>query len=183
MAPRARLIVVILATFGVHTFEIVLCTAAIPVRLHGPALANECVQTNAAGQVVLKLKTPWRDGPAGRARPVAWLNTAHLAMSPLERPSCARWWCRKGPRRPRSPHNPPGARPAVHPTAGAAELRQAAQTRVGDRPEARPELRARDHRCLPGTAGEKILTHLGLQTRAPLRAPARGSQLQPASPS
>ena len=27
-----------------------------------PALANERVQTNAAGQVVLRLKTPWRDG-------------------------------------------------------------------------------------------------------------------------
>ena len=27
-----------------------------------PALANERVQTNTAGQVVLKLKTPWRDG-------------------------------------------------------------------------------------------------------------------------
>ena len=36
------------------------------------ALANERVQTNAAGQVVLKLKTPWHDG-----------NT-HLVMSPLE---------------------------------------------------------------------------------------------------
>mgnify|MGYP003546577885 CR=1 FL=1 len=37
-----------------------------------PALANERVQTNATGQVVLKLKTPWRDG------------TTHLVMSPLE---------------------------------------------------------------------------------------------------
>ncbi len=37
-----------------------------------PALANERVQTNAAGQVVLKLKTAWRDG------------TTHLVMSPLE---------------------------------------------------------------------------------------------------
>ena len=37
-----------------------------------PALANERVQTNAAGQVVLKLKTPWRDGPT------------HLVMSPLK---------------------------------------------------------------------------------------------------
>ena len=37
-----------------------------------PALANERLQTNAAGQVVLKLKTPWRDG------------TTHLVMSPLE---------------------------------------------------------------------------------------------------
>ena len=27
-----------------------------------PALANERVQTNVAGQVVLKLKTPWRNG-------------------------------------------------------------------------------------------------------------------------
>ena len=38
----------------------------------GSALASERVQTNAAGQVVLKLKTPWRDG------------TTHLAVSPLE---------------------------------------------------------------------------------------------------
>ena len=37
-----------------------------------PALANERVQCNAAGQVVLKLKAPWRDG------------TTHLVMSPLE---------------------------------------------------------------------------------------------------
>ena len=37
-----------------------------------PALANERVQTNAAGQVVLKLKTARRDG------------TTHLVMSPLE---------------------------------------------------------------------------------------------------
>ena len=37
-----------------------------------PALANERVQTSAAGQVVLKLKTAWRDG------------TTHLVMSPLE---------------------------------------------------------------------------------------------------
>jgi len=37
-----------------------------------PALSDERVQLNAAGQVELKLKTPWRDG------------TAHLVMSPLE---------------------------------------------------------------------------------------------------
>ena len=42
--------------------------------LHHPPgpVANERVQTNAAGQVVLKLKAPWRDG------------TTHLVMSPLE---------------------------------------------------------------------------------------------------
>ena len=37
-----------------------------------PALANERVRANAAGQVVLKLKTAWRDG------------ATHLVMSPLE---------------------------------------------------------------------------------------------------
>ncbi len=37
-----------------------------------PALADERVQLNAAGQVELKLITPWRDG------------TTHLVMSPLE---------------------------------------------------------------------------------------------------
>ena len=46
-----------------------------------PALANERVQTNAAGQVVLKLKTAWRDG------------TTHLVMSRWS--SCSAWrrWC------------------------------------------------------------------------------------------
>jgi len=37
-----------------------------------PALANERVQINAAGQAVLQLKTAWRDG------------TTHIVMSPLE---------------------------------------------------------------------------------------------------
>lgn len=37
-----------------------------------PALSDERVQINVAGQVELKLKTPWRDG------------TTHLVMSPLE---------------------------------------------------------------------------------------------------
>jgi len=36
------------------------------------ALANERVHCNAAGQVVLRLKTPWRDG------------TTHFVMSPPE---------------------------------------------------------------------------------------------------
>ena len=37
-----------------------------------PALANERVQINSAGRVVLRLKTPWLDG------------TTHIVMSPLE---------------------------------------------------------------------------------------------------
>ncbi len=51
-------------------------TATSEVRLcrciTGPALSDERVQLNAAGQLELKLKTPWRDG------------TTHLVMSPLE---------------------------------------------------------------------------------------------------
>jgi len=42
-----------------------------------PALANERVQINAAGQVVLKLKTAWRD------------DTTHLVMSPLAFMPCS----------------------------------------------------------------------------------------------
>ena len=41
------------------------------------ALANERVQTNAAGQVVLKLNTAWRDG------------TTHLVMSPPQLGQCS----------------------------------------------------------------------------------------------
>jgi len=37
-----------------------------------PALANERVQINSAAQVVLRVKTPWRDG------------TTHIVMTPLE---------------------------------------------------------------------------------------------------
>jgi hypothetical protein len=37
-----------------------------------PAIANERLSANHAGQVVLKLKTPYRDG------------TSHIVISPLE---------------------------------------------------------------------------------------------------
>lgn len=48
-----------------------------------PALAKERVQTNAAGQAALKLKTAWRDG------------TTHFVMPPLEfrQPSIERPVC------------------------------------------------------------------------------------------
>jgi hypothetical protein len=45
------------------------CAATSPARRR---LANECVQANTAGQVVLMLKTPWRDG------------STHLVVRPLE---------------------------------------------------------------------------------------------------
>ena len=96
-----------------------------------PALANERVQCNAAGQVVLKLKTPWHDG------------TTHLVMSPLE------FMQRLAALVPRPCPNCGGELKII-----AAILEQ-------------PVI-------------EKILTHLGLQARAPPRAPARGQALQAA---
>ena len=66
----------------VHSYSVLsmiyqssLAVASFSQRLYlitRPALANGCVQTNAARQVVLKLKTAWHDG------------TTHLVMSPLE---------------------------------------------------------------------------------------------------
>jgi hypothetical protein len=52
-----------------------------------PAIANERLSVNRAGQVVLKLKTPYRNG------------TTHLMMSPLEFMASSRpehIWVRKG---------------------------------------------------------------------------------------
>jgi len=162
-----------------------------------PALANERVQTNAAGQVVLELKTPWRDG------------TTHLVMSPLE------FMQRLAALVPR---------PKLHLTrfhgvlAPNAKLRAMVvpQEREPSAQEAKPaecEASCVHHRPVrlswarllkrvfeldpehcPNCGGElkiiaaileqpvieKILTHLGLQARAPPRAPARGSQLHAA---
>jgi hypothetical protein len=118
-----------------------------------PALANDRVQCNAAGQVVLRLKTPRRDG------------TTHLVMSPLEfmqrlaaraieeRPSVARAKAEAAPdplpwrvgtqrqaARAGGAARAAGARPGsasrrvrgevCAPSAGAAELGAAAQARV-----------------------------------------------------
>ena len=46
-----------------------------------PAIANERLERNRAGQVVLRLKSPYEDG------------TAHIVMEPLEFWSAWRPWC------------------------------------------------------------------------------------------
>jgi hypothetical protein len=162
-----------------------------------PALANERVQTNAVGQVVLRLKTPWRDG------------TTHLVMSPLE------FMQRLAVLVPR---------PRLHLIRFHGVLAPNAKLRalvVPQEPEA-PAQEAKPIACEPSCAHhrpvrlswaklfkrvfeidiehcpncggelmiiaaileqpviEKILTHLGLQARAPPRAPARGQALQAA---
>ena len=121
-----------------------------------PALANERVQTNATGKVVLKLKTAWSDG------------TTHLVMSPLEfmqRPAALvprprlhliRFHGVLAPNAkllalvvPQELEPPQGASHTAGRVRGdlraspasAAELGQAAQARVRDRHGALPELR------------------------------------------
>ncbi len=166
-----------------------------------PALANERVQTNAGGQVVLKLKTPWRDG------------TTHLIMSPLEfmqrlaalvprpRLHLIRFHGVLAPNAklralvvPQKVPQAPG--PAAQEAAPAECVANCAHhcpvrlswakllKRVFDLdlehcPNCGGELKI-IAAILEAPVIEKILTHLGLQARAPPRAPARGQALQAA---
>ena len=160
-------------------------------------LANERVQTNVAGQVVLKLKTPWRHG------------TTHLVMSPLEfmqrlaalvprlRLHLIRFHGVLAPNAklralvvPQAPELPAHAAP---PAAGEAACAHHRPVRLSWVRLLRRVLEIDMEHC-PNCGGElkiiaaileqpvieKILAHLGLQARAPPRPPARGSQLQAA---
>ena len=169
-----------------------------------PALADERVQTNTAGQVVLKLKTAWRDG------------TTHLVMSPLEfmqrlaalvpRPRLhlirfhgvlapnaklrALVVPQVVPQEPEaSAHEAKPARSKARrvrsglcaPPTGAPELGEVAQAGVRSRPGALPELRWRteDHCGDPGTASDRENPHaLGA---AGAGTPSRGSPWPAAS--
>ena len=51
-----------------------------------PALANERVQINSAGQVVLRLKTPWRDGTTHIAPVAAGVHAAPGSVRPATAP-------------------------------------------------------------------------------------------------
>ena len=161
------------------------------------ALANERVQCNAAGQVVLKLKTAWRDG------------TTHLVMSPLEfmqrlaalvprpRLHLIRFHGVLGPNAklralvvPQEPETPAqSVAPAeceancVHHRAvrlsWARLLKRVFELDLEHCPNCGGELKIIAAILEPPVI-EKILTHLGLQARAPPRAPARGQALQTA---
>ncbi|MCE2661183.1 MAG: transposase [Rubrivivax sp.] len=162
-----------------------------------PALANERVQTNAAGQVVLKLKTAWRDG------------TTHLLMSPLEfmqrlaalvpRPRLhlirfhgvlapnakLRAWVVPQELEPPAQAAPPAECEAScahhHPVrlSWAKLLKRVFEIDMEHCPNCGGELKI-IAAILEQPVIEKILTHLGLQARAPPRAPARGQALQAA---
>jgi hypothetical protein len=162
-----------------------------------PALANERVQTNAAGQVVLKLKTAWRDG------------TTHLVMSPLEfmqrlaalvpRPRLhlirfhgvlapnAKLRAQVVPQEPEAPAQK--AKPAECDASCAHHrpvrlswaklLKRVFEIDLEHCPNCGGELKI-IAAILEQPVIEKILTHLGLQARAPPRAAARGQALQAA---
>ena len=159
-----------------------------------PALANERVQCNAAGQVVLKLKTPWHDG------------TMHLVMSPLEfmqrlaalvsrpRLHLIRFHGVLAPNaKLRAMVVPSGPAERADASALAACEPNCAHHRPVRLSWARLLKRVfeLDLEHCPNCGGElkiiaaileapvieRILTHLGLQARAPPRAPARGQTL------
>ncbi|MDP1962498.1 MAG: transposase, partial [Reyranella sp.] len=163
-----------------------------------PALSDERVQLNAAGQIELKLKTPWRDG------------TTHLVMSPLEfmqrlaalvpRPRLhlirfhgvlapnAKLRAMVVPQEPEppAPATPPAECEAICPhhrpvrLSWAKLLKRVFELDLERCPNCGGELKI-IAAILEQPVIEKILTHLGLQARAPPRAPAaRGSQLQAA---
>ena len=160
-----------------------------------PALADERVQRNAAGQVVLKLKTPWRDG------------TTHLVMSPLEfmqrlaalvprpRLHLIRFHGVLAPNAklramvvPRGPveHAGASALAACEPNCAHGRPARISWARLLKRVleidlEHCPNCGGGELKIiasiLEAPVIERILTHLGLQARAPPRAPARGQAL------
>jgi len=141
------------------------------------------VQTNAAGQVVLKLKTPWRDG------------TTHLVMSPLEfmqrlaalvprpRLHLIRFHGVLAPNAKQvASHSAGGAACAHHRPvrlSWAKLLKRVFEIDMAHCPNCGGQLKI-IAAILEQPVIEKILTHLGLEARAPPRTPARGSQLQAA---
>ena len=98
-------------------------------------------------------------------------------------PSCARWWCRKG--RTSTEATPPAtceANWAHHRPvrlSWARLLKRVFDLDLEHRPNCGGELKI-IAAILEQPVIEKILTHLGLQARAPPRAPACGPQLQAA---
>ena len=175
-----------------------LCRSVIR-RFGGAPRPSMRLQTNAAGQVVLKLKTPWRDG------------TTHLVMSPLEimqrlaalvpRPRLhlirfhgvlapnSKLRTLMVPQEPEPPAQAQAAPPAeceancAHRRPArlswAKLLRRVFELDLEHCPNCGGELKI-IAAILEQPVIEKILTHLGLQARAPPRAPARGAQLQAA---
>ena len=179
-----------------------------------PALADERVQCNAAGQVVLKLKTPWRDGTTHQGTPPLEFMQRLAALVPRPRLHLIRFGVRitslrevSGP--PLREHGVLAPNAKLRAMVVPQEPDEATQAAQSAECEAncvhRRTARMSWARLLervfeivlehcPNCGGElklitailaqpvieKILTHLGLQARAPPGAPARGQALQAA---
>ena len=162
-----------------------------------PALANERVQTNAAGQVVLKLKTPWRDGTTHQGTPPLEFMQRLAALVPRPRLHLIRFHGVLAPNAklralvvPQEPEAPAQeAKPAEcevncahhRPVrlSWAKLLKRVFDFDMEHCPNCGAELKI--IAAIPEQPViEKILTHLGLQARAPPRSPARGQALQAA---
>ena len=156
-----------------------------------PALVNERVQINSAGQVVLKLKTAWRDG------------TTHIVMLPLEfmqrlaalvprpRLHLIRFHGVLAPHAklralvvPNGPEQATGKSELTATEPGCAHsrparirwarlLKRVSQLDIEHWPNCGGQLKI-IAAILESAVIERILTHLGLQARAPPRMPARG---------
>ena len=164
-----------------------------------PALTSDRVQTNAAGEVVLKLKTAWRDGTQNLVmpplesmqrlaalvpRPRLHLIRLHGVLAPIARLR-ALVVSQEVPQVPQTPAQQ--AKPAAceancaHHRAvwliWAKLLERGLDLELQHCPNCGGDLRIIAAILEPPVI-EKILTHLGLQARAPPRAPARGQALQ-----
>jgi len=152
-----------------------------------PAVANERLQRNRAGDVVLQLKTPYQDGtthivmsPLEFLQRLAALSPAHGSIS-FASMACSHPTPSSGPRSFQARPSTPIPSPRTTVTrlllgACAHQLGPAAQTGVRYRPGTLPPVwwPLEAHRAIedpPVIA--KILTHLGWSARAPPRAPTR----------
>ena len=166
-----------------------------------PALANERVQTNAVGQVVFKLKTAWRDGTTHLVmsplefmqrlaalvpRPRLHLIRFHGVLAPNAklRALVVPKVVPQGPEAPKQEAKPADCEASCahhRPVrlSWAKLLKRVFDVDLEHCPNCGGELKI-IAAILEQPVIEKILTHLGLQARAPPRAPARSQALQAA---
>lgn len=130
-----------------------------------PAIANERLTRNRAGQVVLTLKTPYRDGTTQIVmQPLEFMQRL-AALVPRPRLHLIRFHGVLAPNA--------KLRPQIIPSAPVN-----ANDKLPDHGDVHPpSVLTIIARTLDSTVIAKILTHLGLSAQAPPRRPARSSDL------
>ena len=178
------------------------CGAVVSRRRNALEFTEVCrVQLNAAGQVELKLKAPWRDGTTHLIMSLLDLMQGLAALVPRPRLHLISFHGVLAPNAklralvvPKGPHEAEQATESANAAEGEIETALPRSGRitwarllkhVSDiDTQHRPNCDGGELRIIAAilerTVIKKILTHPGLQARAPPRAPARGSQLQAA---